>query len=86
MPREIVNVNEMERRLDESVHDFFEDYKRKASVAPNAYPLDRALGAWLDDLQTFLDVDEFKRLGVIPFLRETISRAKLDEEFRDSPE
>lgn len=82
----IVNVNEMQRRIEGAVPRFFEDYKRKASVAPRSYPLDRELGAWLDDLQAFLDVDEIKKLGVIPFLRDTLTQAKLDEELRDSPE
>lgn len=81
----IVNANEMQRHLEGAVDRFFEDYKRRASVAPKSYPLDRSLGAWLDDLQAFLDVDEYEKLGVIPFLRVTITQAKVEEELRDSP-
>lgn len=77
MANEIINVNEMQIRSEAALLDFFETYKIKHTAAGAAFPLDRTLGDWLDDLQGFLDMREFIALGVRPPLREVVAEAAI---------
>lgn len=81
---EQIHINELQIRAEAAVLDFFETYKIKHAAAPAAYPLDRRLIDWLDDLQAFLDVSEFAALGVRPPLERVIAEASIEDLKRDA--